>query len=68
VIDVGGLYVTHGLNIASLGMISELTKQNEKDFETERLARMAELHLDVIVGVKVAHYIKPHWCMYYWSS
>jgi predicted amidohydrolase len=68
VIDVGGLYVTPGLNIASLGMISELTKQNEKDFETEQLARMAELHRDVIVGVKAAHYIKPHWCMYYWSS
>jgi hypothetical protein len=29
---------------------------------------MAELHRDVIVGVKAAHYIKPHWCMYYWSS
>jgi len=49
------------LNIASLGMISESTEQDEKDFETERLARMAELHRDVIVGVKAAHYIKPDW-------
>ena len=47
------------LNIAGLGMITDLVEQG--DFNPEELARVARKHKDVVVGVKTAHYAKPDW-------
>ena len=47
------------INIAGFGMITDITEQ--KDFNPEEVARLAEKHKDVIVGVKSAHYRLPDW-------
>jgi dihydroorotase len=47
------------INIAGLGMITDMVEQG--DFDPEEVARLARKHSDVVVGVKSAHYQKPDW-------
>ena len=49
------------INIAGLGMITDVTEQEKHDFKPEEIARLARKHKDVVVGVKSAHYQKPDW-------
>jgi len=47
------------INIAGLGMVTDMVEQG--DFDPEEVARLAKKHSDVVVGVKSAHYQKPDW-------
>jgi dihydroorotase len=49
------------INIAGLGMITDVTEQEPSDFKPEEVARLARKHKDVVVGVKTAHYQHPDW-------
>jgi dihydroorotase len=49
------------INIAGLGMITDITEQEPSDFKPEEVARLARKHKDVVVGVKTAHYQHPDW-------
>jgi dihydroorotase len=49
------------INIAGLGMITDVTEQEPSDMQPDEVARMARKHRDVVVGVKSAHYQKPDW-------
>ena len=59
VIDRASTRVLALINIAGLGMISDITEQG--DFDAAAVARLARKHKDVVVGVKSAHYQKPDW-------
>jgi len=59
VIDVAKTRVFALINIAGYGMISNLAEQG--DFDPEAVAKLAEEHSGVVVGVKTAHYEKPDW-------
>ena len=47
------------INIAGLGMITDVTEQ--EDFNPREVARLAAKYKGVVVGVKSAHYQKPDW-------
>lgn len=49
------------INIAGLGMITDITEQEPSDFRPEEVAKLARKHKDVVVGVKSAHYQRPDW-------
>ena len=49
------------INIAGLGMMTDVTEQEASDFQPEEVARLARKHEDVVVGVKSAHYQIPDW-------
>jgi dihydroorotase len=49
------------INIAGLGMMTDVAEQEKSDFKPEEVARVARKHADVVVGVKSAHYEKPDW-------
>jgi dihydroorotase len=49
------------INIAGLGMITDIAEQDKRDFRPEEVARLAKKHKDVVVGVKSAHYQHPDW-------
>ena len=59
VIDRASTRVLALINIAGLGMVSDITEQS--DFDAAAVARLARKHKDVVVGVKSAHYQKPDW-------
>lgn len=59
VIDRAETRVFAFINIAGLGMVSNMVEQG--DFNPEEVARLAKKHRDVVVGVKAAHYEKPDW-------
>lgn len=59
VIDRAQTRVLALINIAGLGMITDITEQ--ADFDPEEVAKLARKHRDVVVGVKSAHYRKPDW-------
>jgi len=59
VIDRARTRVLAMINIAGLGMITDVTEQT--DFDPRAVARLAAKHKDVVVGVKSAHYQKPDW-------
>jgi len=59
VIDRARTRVLALINIAGFGMISDLTEQG--DFDAKEVARLAQKHKDVVVGVKSAHYQLPDW-------
>ena len=59
VIDRAETRVFAFINIAGLGMVSNMVEQG--DFNPEAVARLAKKHRDVVVGVKAAHYEKPDW-------
>jgi dihydroorotase len=49
------------INIAGLGMMTDLVEQDPRDFNPARVAELAKKHRDVVVGVKSAHYQRPDW-------
>jgi dihydroorotase len=59
VIDRAQTRVFAFINIAGLGMMTDVAEQD--DFNPEEVARLAGKHRDVVVGVKSAHYQKPDW-------
>jgi dihydroorotase len=59
VIDRARTKVFAFINIAGLGMMTDLTEQS--DFRPEEVARLALKHKDVVVGVKSAHYQGHDW-------
>ena len=61
VIDRAHTRVLALINIAGLGMITDITEQEKSDFKPEEVARLAAKHKDVVVGVKSAHYQHPDW-------
>jgi dihydroorotase len=61
IIDRARTRVFAFINIAGLGMISDITEQEPSDFRPEEVAKLAKKHRDVVVGVKSAHYQRPDW-------
>ncbi|MDX2181642.1 MAG: amidohydrolase/deacetylase family metallohydrolase [Bryobacteraceae bacterium] len=59
VIDRAKTRVFAFINIAGLGMMTDLAEQG--DFDPQAVAALAKKHRDVVVGVKTAHYQKPDW-------
>jgi dihydroorotase len=59
VIDRAQTRVLALINIAGLGMITDVTEQS--DFDSREVAMLARKHKDVVVGVKSAHYQQPDW-------
>ena len=61
VIDRMRTRVFASINIAGLGMITDVTEQEKSDFKPDEVARLARKHKDVVVGVKSAHYQHADW-------
>ncbi len=61
VIDRAQTRVLALINIAGLGMITDIAEQDKRDFQPQEVARLAAKHRDVVVGVKSAHYQQPDW-------
>jgi dihydroorotase len=61
VIDRAQTRVFAMLNIAGLGMMTDVPEQNVHDMDAKATADMALKHRDVVVGVKSAHYQGPEW-------
>jgi dihydroorotase len=59
VIDRARTRVLAFINIAGLGMMTDIVEQT--DFNPKEVARLALKHKDVVVGVKSAHYQLPDW-------
>jgi dihydroorotase len=59
VIDRAKTRVVAFINIAGLGMMTDLAEQG--DFDSKEVAALAKRHRDVVVGVKSAHYQGPDW-------
>ncbi len=49
------------INIAGLGMMTDMAEQPTADMKPEEVARLAKKHADVVVGVKSAHYRAADW-------
>jgi dihydroorotase len=49
------------LNIAGLGMMTDVPEQNVHDMDAKATAAMALKHRDIVVGIKSAHYQGPEW-------
>lgn len=49
------------INIAGLGMLTNIVEQHPEDMKPEEVARLARKHADVVVGVKTAHFEGPSW-------
>lgn len=61
VIDRARTRVFAMLNIAGLGMMTDVPEQNVHDMDAKATAAMALKHRDVVVGIKSAHYQGPEW-------
>jgi dihydroorotase len=61
VIDRAQTRVFAFINIAGLGMLTNIVEQATSDMKPEEVARLAQKHKDVVVGVKTAHYEGPEW-------
>ncbi|MEX2262631.1 MAG: amidohydrolase/deacetylase family metallohydrolase [Bryobacteraceae bacterium] len=61
VIDRARTRVLALINVAGLGMITDVPEQAIHDFEPEEIAKLARKHKDVVVGVKSAHFQLPGW-------
>jgi len=61
VIDRARTRVLAMLNIAGLGMLTDIPEQNVLDMDAAATADMAGRHRDVVVGIKSAHYMGPEW-------
>jgi dihydroorotase len=49
------------INIAGLGMLTNMAEQHPEDMKPREVARLAKKHRDLVVGVKTAHYEGPEW-------
>ncbi|HUQ94951.1 MAG TPA: amidohydrolase/deacetylase family metallohydrolase [Bryobacteraceae bacterium] len=61
VIDRAKTRVFAFINIAGLGMMTNIVEQAISDMQPAQVAKMAKKHKDVVVGVKSAHYEGPEW-------
>lgn len=61
VIDRAKTRVLALINIAGLGMMTDVAEQVPHDFQPDEVAKLAAKHKDVVVGVKTAHYQLPDW-------
>jgi dihydroorotase len=61
VIDRAKTRVFALINIAGLGMLTNIVEQHPSDMEPEEVAKIARKHKDVVVGIKSAHYEGPDW-------
>ncbi|WP_321475007.1 amidohydrolase/deacetylase family metallohydrolase [uncultured Paludibaculum sp.] len=61
VIDRARTKVFAFINIAGLGMMTNIVEQHPEDMKPEELARLAKKFPDVVVGVKTAHWESPAW-------
>jgi dihydroorotase len=59
VIDRASTRVLALINIAGLGMMTDIVEQS--DFDSAEVAKLARKHRDVVVGIKSAHYQLPDW-------
>ncbi|HZT33730.1 MAG TPA: amidohydrolase/deacetylase family metallohydrolase [Bryobacteraceae bacterium] len=49
------------INIAGLGMITDVAEQDKSDFKPEEVVRWKRKYPGIVVGVKSAHYQQPDW-------
>ncbi|MBI4892023.1 MAG: amidohydrolase/deacetylase family metallohydrolase [Acidobacteria bacterium] len=49
------------INIAGLGMLTNIVEQHPEDMDPAAVARLAKKHADLVVGVKTAHFESPAW-------
>lgn len=61
VIDRARTRILAFINIAGLGMITDIPEQAVEDMKPEEVAKLARKHRDVVVGVKSAHFQGPEW-------
>ncbi len=61
VIDRARTRVLAMINIAGLGMLTDVVEQEPADMRPDEVARLARKHKDIVVGVKTAHYQRPDW-------
>lgn len=61
VIDRAHTRVFAMINVAGLGMMTDIAEQPLKDMDPKEIARLAKKHKDVVVGVKSAHYQASDW-------
>ncbi|MBL8174270.1 MAG: amidohydrolase/deacetylase family metallohydrolase [Bryobacterales bacterium] len=61
VIDRARTRVFAFINIAGLGMLTNIVEQATADMKPDEVAALAKKHKDVVVGVKTAHYEGPDW-------
>ena len=58
VIDRARTRVLALINIVGFGMVNDFVEQDKNDMKPEEVARLAQKHKDIVVGVKSAHYQK----------
>ncbi|MBI5280040.1 MAG: amidohydrolase/deacetylase family metallohydrolase [Candidatus Solibacter usitatus] len=61
VIDRAKTRVFAFINIAGLGMLTNIVEQHPEDMRPAEVARLAKKHSDIVVGVKTAHFESPAW-------
>ncbi|MFN7934677.1 MAG: amidohydrolase/deacetylase family metallohydrolase [Bryobacteraceae bacterium] len=61
VIDRAKTRIFAFINIAGLGMLTNIVEQATADMKPAEVAALAKKHKDVVVGVKTAHYEAPDW-------
>lgn len=61
VIDRAKTRVFAFINIAGLGMLTNIVEQHAEDMKPEEVARLAKKYPDIVVGVKTAHWEAPTW-------
>jgi dihydroorotase len=49
------------INIAGLGMITDVPEQDKSDFKPEEILKWKKKYPRLVVGVKTAHYQQPDW-------
>lgn len=61
VIDRAKTRIFAFINIAGLGMMTNIVEQHPEDMKPEEVARLARKFPDIVVGVKTAHWEAPTW-------
>lgn len=61
IIDRSKTRVLAMLNVIGEGMRGGIYEQNTEDMDPAMIARVATANRDIIVGIKVAHYVGPNW-------
>lgn len=61
VIDRARTRIFAFINIAGLGMLTNIVEQAVSDFQPAEVAKLAKKHKDVVVGVKSAHFESGEW-------
>jgi dihydroorotase len=61
VIDRARTRVLALINIVGFGMVNDFVEQDKNDMKPEEVARLAQKHKEIVVGVKSAHYQGSDW-------